>query len=338
MPANSAVTRFRSGSGATMRGRAFRHQMLMYAGGDEGFLGGTLEPVRQALARDAGVLVVVTGARASALRQALGDAVERVRFADVHELGTNPARSFPLWQDFAGEHASRGHTGALGISETVWPGRSTAELTECERQEALLNLAFDAAGAWHLLCAYDLDGLDDQVIEAARRAHPLLARDGSAHANETYVCDHETTQPFAGSLPAPRAQVEELAFASATLARLRHAVAVWARAQGLGDDRTEELVLAVDELASNSVRHGGGSGTLRCWRDGESLLCEVEDAGYIQAPLIGRRRPQPEACSGRGVWLVNQLCDLVQIRSSPTGSVVRVHKRLTSLATPLPRL
>ena len=74
---------------------------------------------------------------------------------------------------------------------------------------------------------------------------------------------------------------------------------------------------------------GGGSGTLRCWRDGESLVCEVKDSGHIQAPLIGRRRPQPEACSGRGVWLVNQLCDLVQIRSNPTGSVVRVHKRLT---------
>lgn len=329
MPANSAAARSRSGSGVPARETAFSHEMLTYAGGDDGFLEGTLEPVRQALARDAGVLVVVTGARASALREALGDVGARVRFADIRELGTNPARSFPLWQDFAAEHAVNGHASALGISETVWPGRSPAELTECERQEALLNLAFDDARAWQLLCTYDLDGLDDQVIEDAKRAHPLLARDGSAHANETYACDHDAPQPFAGSLPEPRTRVHELAFAGATLAQLRHTLADWARARGLGDDGTEELVLAVDELASNSVRHGGGSGTLRCWRDGESLVCEVKDSGHIQAPLIGRRRPQPEACSGRGVWLVNQLCDLVQIRSNPAGSVVRVHKRLT---------
>jgi anti-sigma regulatory factor (Ser/Thr protein kinase) len=329
MPADPAATRSRPGSGAATPEAAFRHELLMYAGGGDGFLEGTLEPVRQALARDAGVLVMVTGARASALREALGDASERVRFADVQALGTNPARSFPLWQDFADECAMQGHEGALGISEAVWPGRSAAELTECQRQESLLNLAFDDAGTWQLLCAYDLDALDDQVIEDAKSAHPLLARDGSAHANETYACDHDAPQPFAGSLPEPASRVQELAFAVATLGRLRHALADWARAWGLGDDGIEELVLAVDELASNSVRHGGGSGTLRCWRDGESLVCEVQDAGYIQAPLIGRRRPEPEACSGRGMWLVNQLCDLVQIRSSPTGSVVRVHKRLT---------
>jgi anti-sigma regulatory factor (Ser/Thr protein kinase) len=93
-------------------------------------------------------------------------------------------------------------------------------------------------------------------------------------------------------------------------------------------EHIEELVLAVDELATNSIRHGGGSGTLRCWREGEALLCEVQDRGWIDAPLVGRRRPDPEASSGRGVWLANQLCDLVQIRSSSTGTVVRVHKRL----------
>ncbi len=90
----------------------------------------------------------------------------------------------------------------------------------------------------------------------------------------------------------------------------------------------DELVLATDELAANSVRHGGGSGTLRYWREGELLLCEVSDAGAIEAPLTGRIRPAPDACNGRGVWLVNQLCDLVQIRSSPAGSAVRVHKQL----------
>ncbi len=85
----------------------------------------------------------------------------------------------------------------------------------------------------------------------------------------------------------------------------------------------------MDELASNSIRHGGGVGLLRCWREADTLLCEVHDAGQIEAPLVGRSRPTPEARCGRGVWLVNQLCDLVQIRSAAAGTVVRVHKCLS---------
>jgi hypothetical protein len=45
-------------------------------------------------------------------------------------------------------------------------------------------------------------------------------------------------------------------------------------------------------------------------------------------PLVGRVRPTPDAQSGRGVWIANQLCDLVQIRSGRSGTVVRVHKSL----------
>jgi anti-sigma regulatory factor (Ser/Thr protein kinase) len=310
------------------RETAFRHEVLFYAGGDPGFLHGTLAPVRRALAQEASVLVAVCGERASALRQALGEQAGRVRFANGHELGRNPARVFAVWQDFAREHANGGGGGAVGIGEPVWPGRSAAELCECERQETLLNLAFDDGPGWQLLCAYDVDGLDGHTIEAAKRAHPLLARDGASHANETYA--HDVPGPFAGSLPAPRAAVEEMAFAGDTLAQLRHAVATWAAAQGASDTDVEELVLAVDELAVNSVRHGGGGGgTLRRWREGDVLLCEVRDTGHIAQPLTGRVRPAPDACSGRGVWLVNHLCDLVQIRSAHAGSVVRVHKRMS---------
>jgi anti-sigma regulatory factor (Ser/Thr protein kinase) len=312
------------------RQTVFRHEMLSYAGGDCGFLRGTLEPVKAALARDSGVLIAVGGERASALAEELGDDAERVRFVAVHELARNPARIFPLWQDFAREHALSDHGVALGISESVWPGRTPAEVSECERHEALVNLAFGAGAQWRLLCPYDVDGLDDHVIEAAELAHPLLARDGASHVNERYTPAHEDPHPFAGSLPAPPADVEELGFAADTLAGMRHTLSRWARAQGLNGNGNEELVLAVDELAANSVRHGGGAGTLRCWREGDALLCEVQDAGRIHAPLIGRIRPAPQASGGRGLWLVNQLCDLVQIRSASAGSVVRVHKLLHS--------
>jgi anti-sigma regulatory factor (Ser/Thr protein kinase) len=108
---------------------------------------------------------------------------------------------------------------------------------------------------------------------------------------------------------------------------VRHAVTAWAGPK-LGDEATEELVLAVDEVATNSIRYGGGSGTLRMWSNDDRMLCEVADRGEMEDPLLGRVNPGPDAMGGRGLWIVNRLCDLVQIRSSAAGSQVRMHKIL----------
>jgi len=47
------------------------------------------------------------------------------------------------------------------------------------------------------------------------------------------------------------------------------------------------------------------------------LICEVHDTGQIADPLAGRRLPSPTAVGGFGLWLVNHLCDLVQVRTGP---------------------
>lgn len=88
-------------------------------------------------------------------------------------------------------------------------------------------------------------------------------------------------------------------------------------------------MLTVSELATNSIRHGGGEGSLRLWVEEGTLLCEISDRGLISDPLVGRVGPALEQPSGRGLWLVQQLCDLAQVRSSPQdGTRVRVHMRL----------
>jgi len=101
-----------------------------------------------------------------------------------------------------------------------------------------------------------------------------------------------------------------------------------AEAAGLGARPRADLVLAASELAANSIAHGGGSGTLRAWREADRLLVEFEDAGWIEEPLVGRRRPAITQEGGRGLWLANQLCDLVQIRSGSTGTTVRLQATL----------
>jgi anti-sigma regulatory factor (Ser/Thr protein kinase) len=314
----------------------FRHELLLYAHGDSGFVTGTLAPVRAALERSAGVLVAVERARAAALGEALGKDAERVRFADVRALASNPARLMPAWHDFVGEYAA-GDGCALVIAEAVWPGRSPAELSECERHEALVSLAFDGEPAWRMLCAYDAEALEDSVIEAASASHPLLASAGVSTPNDACTCTGQPPRPFAGSLPAPAptdpGAFAELSFASGELADVRHTVSTWAGEQGLERMAVEDLVLAVNELAANSIRHGGGTGVLSRWREPHALVCEVRDTGIVEEPLVGRRRPAADATSGRGVWLVNQLCELVQIRSGESGTVVRVCKRLVDDAS-----
>jgi anti-sigma regulatory factor (Ser/Thr protein kinase) len=132
-----------------------------------------------------------------------------------------------------------------------------------------------------------------------------------------------------GALPAPPGAADEIAFTRDLLSEVRKFVSARAQRAGLMGRRVADAVLAANELATNSVRHAGGDGTLRIWRQDGALVCEVRDGGQITDPLVGQRRPTPDQSSGRGLWIVNQLCDLVQIRSSPDGTVVRMHIAVT---------
>lgn len=166
-----------------------------------------------------------------------------------------------------------------------------------------------------------MDGLEDQVIEGPQRTDEAAASPGGE------ACASESQGPFAQALEPPAVEVRELPFVSEQLGALRRTLSQWAGEHGLGAEATEELVLAVNELATNSIRYGGGQGRLRSWQEGEALVCEIQDSGHIDDPLIGRSRPSPNEHTGRGLWLVHQLCDLVQIHSVASGTAVRVHKR-----------
>ena len=300
----------------------YRHEALFYRG-DEEFLAGTVPLVRDTVAADAAVLVAVPRPRARALREALGRDGERVTFAEMEELGRNPGRIIGAWRDFVREHAG-GHTPPLGIGEPIWPERTEAELVECQRHETLLNLAFTPKTPWTLLCPYDADRLSPEVLEGARRNHPHLVECGETRRSDAY----SRTIPGPEPLPEPAADPVAMRFGRGELGLVREFLAERAATAGFERGRVADLVLAVDELATNSLRYARGEGLLRTWRDNGTLLVEVADEGHIADPLAGRDLPGPDEVGGRGLYLVNQLCDLVQLRSSPDGSVVRVHMHL----------
>ena len=301
----------------------YRHEALFYRG-DEEFLAGTLPLVREAVDAEAAVLVAIPKGHAAVLREALDGHGDGVAFTDMQELGRNPGRIIAAWRDFVRTYAGGAAT-PLGIGEPIWPERSQAELVECHRHETLLNLAFTAETPWTLLCPYDARRLPDEVLDAARRNHAHVHEHGRSHRSETYARAIPGCEP----LPAPAVEPDELPYAGfAGLAAVRELIAARAEREGLDRARIGDLVLAVDELATNTLRFARGEGVLRVWREDATLLVEVADAGHIADPLAGRDCPPATELGGRGLYLVNQLCDLVQLRSSPEGSVIRIHMRL----------
>jgi anti-sigma regulatory factor (Ser/Thr protein kinase) len=171
-----------------------------------------------------------------------------------------------------------------------------------------------------------VDGFDDRVIDARER-HGFVANGGAADRDGNGRAEPDHSPSFEDPLPASPSGARELSFAGEQLGALRQALTRWAGEERLGAAPTEELVLAVNELATNSIRYGGGRGRLLLWRDSGALVCEVQDEGHIQDPLTGRSPPAPNQHRGRGLWLVHQLCDHVQIHSTPAGTAVRVRKR-----------
>ena len=87
--------------------------------------------------------------------------------------------------------------------------------------------------------------------------------------------------------------------------------------------RSDDFLIAVSEAMTNSVLHGGGDGTLRLWLHDEALTAEVQDHGRITDPLAGRRPPTPTQQGGRGLWIINQVCDAFDVRPLPDGQIVR---------------
>ncbi|GHE27680.1 anti-sigma regulatory factor [Streptosporangium violaceochromogenes] len=307
-------------------GKGLRHELYSYSG-EAQFLTGVMSFIDDALAAGEIVLVSVPEQRERVLRERLTGSEPRVVFMDTSALGRNPARLIPAWQRWISERAEEGRP-VRGVGETDWNGRGVAETAELRYHEWLLNLAFAASPAWWLLCPYDTDAVAPETMRAVGRCHPFVLESGTHRQSTDFI-----QEPFAWDELEPACDpFEELSYGRGDLAAVREKVAACAAPYGLRGDRLRETLVAVTEVAGNSIVHGGGHGTLRTWVQQGTLICEFRDGGVIADPMIGRRLPASRSLHGRGMWLVHQLCDLVQIRSTPeSGTIVRLHIALPSL-------
>lgn len=299
----------------------FEHEALFYRG-DEDFLAGVVPFVRDGLDRDEAVLVAEPRARLALLRDALGDDADPVRFLEMEEIGGNPARIIGAWAAALEEQTAAGRT-LRGVGEPAWHGRRAAELVECQLHELLLNRAFDDGPAWRLLCPYDERHLPRSVCHGALEAHPVRSTSAERRRSGHYLPDGDAVA-FAAALPRPRDAVLRGVYRARDIPATRRTVAQYARTCGLDEEQVEILELAASELATNSIRYGGGSGTVAMWVEDNAAVVEFSDDGRLTDPLTGRFTPTLEQEGGRGLFLVHQLCDLVQVRSSEQGTTVRI--------------
>jgi len=295
-------------------GGVLSHAALFYRGEAE-YAGQITAFLQAGLARGEPALIALPGGRSRMIGARLDAMPGELALADMTKLGRNPARIIPEVRSFTDKHPGQR---VRYVGEPIWPGRSAAETCEATRHEALVNLAFAQAKAT-ILCPYDASGLAGSILADARRTHQEPAASGATartwRDNLPPACDRP--------LGPPPAEAEALAY-DTNLVPVRRLIERHARRAGLGEERTIDLLLAANEIAANTICHTTGGGVIHVWHTATEILCQVHDAGQITDPMAGRVRHGPDD-RGHGLWLVNQMCDLVELRSGEAGTTVRVH-------------
>ncbi|MDQ2811357.1 MAG: sensor histidine kinase [Actinomycetota bacterium] len=304
--------------------REVTHVAGLY-GDTAGLMTGVLDFIGEGLDLDEAVQVVAPALRISDLRARMDGLGQRVNWVDMTGAGTNPALIIPVMHAFASSQAA---PTARCVVEPGWDTRTAAEQRELIRHEALINLAF-AGMPVTVLCPYDTTLREPGILACAERTHPVLIRDGQAGPSSGYSAAAGLPAECDEPLDRPPLDAARLPY-RAGLAAVRAFAAEHASAAGLTAGRTGDLVIAVSELAANTFRYTSTGGILTVWAAAGELICQVEDTGHITDPLAGRRRPPPDTGGGNGLRIVHQVCDLVELRTGPDGTIIRVHMGLDS--------
>ena len=285
---------------------------------------GQLTPLVVAAAeRGEPVAAVLRPVTEEALQQALGDAVELIPLALPESTETCSGQTVAAYRARELRELTRGGTRPVTvIAEHIsrFDGADGGFWTELD---AAMNVAL-AELPVTLTCFFPELPLHQSVLEGARRNHESLLIGGRARTNPEHRAPREvlTEQPTSAPIVLRPPDVE-LTFGAWQLHEVRAAVERAALAADYQPDRAEDVVLAVNEVATNAVEHGGHEADLYIWAE-DALVCEVHDRGELSDPLPGLAAPHPADPKGRGVWIARQLCDTLHIWADASGTHVRM--------------
>jgi hypothetical protein len=301
--------------------QSYRHEALLWQGRDD-FLAGVLPIITEGLDDGEAVMVMLTPEHLGWVRAELGSRADDVDLVDMVGLGRNPARIIPAWLDFL-EHSCGPGRPARGIGEPVWPGRRAEELAEAQLHEALLNLAVDPHLPFWLVCPYDVEHLDGEVLADVDLSHPAIATASSYEGSASYRGKDHARELFTADLPALDAPTSDVWVTELTLSTAAEEVTLQAIAADLLSDTVVDLTDVVRELVVEGLGRGSAGVRVRLWDQDEALVCEITDRSVIDDFLVGRRPPSTSGCEP--LWFANQVFDLVQVRSGGSGTSVRLH-------------
>jgi len=194
---------------------------------------------------------------------------------------------------------------------------------ESQLHEALLNVAVDPDVPFWLICPYDTETLCPLVVEEAHRSHPAIIGSATYHGSSRYAGRAHAASMFASELSPLRGQPRATAFNAHTVDRLYSYLKLELYVTGLAVAEAAAHAAAIHLLATNSVCRGATTGTVSIWDLPDALICEVADDATVDDVMLGRRASVAEEQAG--LRSAHDLADLVQVRSSSTGTKVRIH-------------
>jgi anti-sigma regulatory factor (Ser/Thr protein kinase) len=260
------------------------------------------------------------------------DGDPRVHVLERHEVyRARTPMAITTFRRLADEYASAGVARVRVVGEVAF-GPTERDWLEWQRYEAVIN---EALAAWPLwgLCLFDTQRLPDPVLESARRTHTGLVTASGRRENPEYV----DPQRYLRTLPVPPEPLEDTeprlaATSVGDYVGLRRAVSAELATIDAPPDLLDDLLLAVDEMTSNALRHGRPPVGLRLWASDDRVVCTISDSGPgFDDPFAGYGPAHGEDLSrgGMGLWLARQLCDHVDIRADDDGVRVRLTVRLS---------
>jgi len=271
--------------------------------------------------------VIATGPdTADVLREAVGHSpdVHVLERGDVYSARTPAA--ITTFRRLAELRVADGARRVRVVGEVDF-GRTERAWLEWQRYEAVIN---DALAGWPLwgLCVFDTQRLPEPLLETALQTHSHLATASGREDNPHY------TEPadYLRALPVPEEPLEATvprlhAAHVVDFAALRRALATELAGVPADPDVVQDFLLAVDEMTSNALRHGGRPIDLRLWIGTDRMVCTIGDRGTgWDDPFAGYGPAHGDDLSrgGMGLWLARQLCDHVDITSGPDGARVRL--------------
>jgi anti-sigma regulatory factor (Ser/Thr protein kinase) len=302
------------------------HPAFLYESVDD-FLGLMVPFVTGGLDSGEPVFVAAKAGNLAALRAEIGEHGPAVRWADAQDWHPHPGRRLRAFHELVTDGLRAGARRVRLVGEPVWPPGAPELVLEWQRYESVLNVVLGPFPVT-LVCLYDASGLDSELVTTAQRTHPTISRGGPDQLSTEFEQPEDFLSRCTPELAAPPPWAARMTDPP-DLISCRRFLTDRALLAGVDPQRAMDLSVAANEVLTNAMVHGHGTASLSAWTDGDRFVCQIQDhGGRLTDAVTGYRPPEAERGSGRGLWIVRQLVDLLQIVPGGPGMTVRLHVTL----------